>query len=117
MKLRLPVTLFRRLLLVLGEICTLTVAYASTMHSDVSIITYADFGQNAGRYVAGETNALLQYIREQDGGIVISYTGGQEDYRIPLSQGMVDFSSGSYYVSTATAISPSMLSVAVTPVA
>ncbi len=78
------------------------------MHRDVPLITYTDFGQNAGRFVAGETNALLQHIRERDGGIYINYTGGQDSYLIPLAQGVPDFSA-TFYVSTAAALSPSMI--------
>lgn len=78
------------------------------MHGDVPLITYMDFGQNAGRFVAGETNALLQHIRERDGGIYIDYTGGQESYLIPLEQGVPDFS-GTFYFSTAAASSPSTI--------
>ena len=83
-------------------------AQASVMHGDVPLITYTDFGQNAGRFVAGETNALLQHIRERDGGIYIDYTGGQDSYLIPLAQGVPDFSA-TFYVSTAAALSPSMI--------
>lgn len=78
------------------------------MHSGVSHVIYTDFGQNCGRYVAGNTNALLQYIREQDGGIKITYTDGHDDYVLPLAQGMIDFSMG-YYQSTAAAISPTLI--------
>lgn len=78
------------------------------MHSGVSHVIYTDFGQNCGRYVVGNTNALLQHIREQDGGIKITYTDGHDDYVLPLEQGMIDFSMG-YYQSTAAAISPTLI--------
>ena len=66
-------------------------ARAAYLHQDATYITYTDFGQNCGRYVAGATNALLDYIRRQEGGIAITYTGGQPGCAIPLSQGMIDF--------------------------
>ena len=68
-------------------------ARAAYLHQDATYITYTDFGQNCGRYVAGATNALLDYIRRQEGGIAITYTGGQPGCAIPLSQGMIDFDS------------------------
>lgn len=62
------------------------------MHADVPLLTYTDFGQNMGRFSAGPTNALLTYIRQQEGGVVIStYTGGQPPFTMP--HGMIDFSS------------------------
>ncbi len=107
MKLHLPLSLRSSLLAVFAA-SVVVPAMASTMHGDVSLVTYTDFGQNAGRYDVGVTNELLQQIREEAGGIVISYTGGQADYVIPLNQGMIDFSS-TFYRSTAAAISPSMI--------
>ena len=107
MKLHLPLSLRSSLFAVFAASAVAPVM-ASTMHGDASLVTYTDFGQNAGRYDVGVTNQLLQHIREQAGGIVISYTGGQEDYVIPLAQGMIDFSS-TFYHSTAAAISPSMI--------
>lgn len=62
---------------------------AAVRHTDVSLNTYVDFANNSGRYVAGVTNAMLDYIRQRDGGVCISYTGGQPDYK--LEHGMVDF--------------------------
>lgn len=70
---------------------------AGQMHSDVSIITYTDFGQNKGRYVTGESvNALLQHIRDtegrdKEGGIAIHYTDGTTPYLISNEQGMISF--------------------------
>ncbi len=89
MKLHLPFSLRRSLLLALLAlpVCC-TVAEASVQHPDVSIQTYTDFGQNKGRYVVGNTNALLQYIRAEEG-VRITYTGGQADYT--LQHGMIDF--------------------------
>ena len=79
------------------------------MHSAVTLVTYTDFGQNCGRYIAGDGgNALLQYIRQQEGGIAITYTNGQADYVISNEQGMIDFSAG-YNRSIATAISPTIV--------
>ena len=68
-------------------------ASGAYLHPDVSYITYTDFGQNCGRYVAGTTNTLLYYIRIRENGIAITYTGGQPGCVIPLSQGMIDFDS------------------------
>ncbi len=68
-------------------------ARAAYLHPDATYITYTDFGQNCGRYVAGVSNALLDYIRQQEGGIAIPYTGGQPGCALPLSQGMIDFDS------------------------
>ena len=65
-------------------------AFAAVMHSDVAIQTYTDFGQNMGRYTTS-SNALLNYIRERDGGVRIDYTGGQDGY--VLEHGLIDFES------------------------
>ncbi len=62
---------------------------AGIMHSDATIKTYTDFGQNKGRYVVGNTNALLDYLNAD--GVKITYTGGQADYT--LEHGMIDFGS------------------------
>lgn len=75
------------------------------MHSDATLITYTDFGQNTGRYKTTESaNALLQHIRQQEGGVTISYTGGQKTYIMP--HGMIDFGS-TYHDAAFAAISPS----------
>ncbi len=80
-------------------------AQAAIMHSDATLITYTDFGQNTGRYKTTESaNALLQHIRQQEGGVTITYTGGQQTYVMP--HGMIDFGS-TYHVATCAAISPS----------
>ena len=77
------------------------------MHSDATLITYTDFGQNTGRYKTTESaNALLQHIRQQEGGVTITYTGGQQTYVMP--HGMIDFGS-TYHVATCAAISPSAI--------
>ena len=108
MKLHLPLSLRSSLLALFATVVAQT-AQASLMSNDASLITYTDFGQNCGRYVAGDGgNALLKYIRQQEGGIAITYTNGQADYIIPNSQGMVDFSTG-YYNLTGAAISPSLV--------
>lgn len=86
MKLHLPVTLRKSLLSLFAVALTTTVPMleAAVMSSDVSLITYADFGQNLGRYKTDATaNALLSHIRAQDGGVVLTYTGGQSDYLLP----------------------------------
>ncbi len=93
MKLRLSLSLRRCLLAcyaaavaTLGSLGT----YAGTLHEDVSLQTYTDFGQNMGRYVTGgHVNALLSHIRSQEG-ITITYTGGQSDYRLIPTE-MVSF--------------------------
>ncbi len=94
MKLHLPITL-RRSLVALFSAFTVSLsvntAVASIGHADVSQVTYTDFGQNMGRYKAGNTNAMLQYIRERDGGVVIEYLGGQEPFIMP--HGMISFES------------------------
>lgn len=62
------------------------------MHEDAYLTAYTDFGQNRGRYVVGtRVNALLEYIREQDGGITIEYKDGTPTYTISNEQGMIDF--------------------------
>ena len=66
-------------------------AYASTMHTDVALQTYTNFGQNKGRYETN-ANALLKHIRERDGGIVISYTDNTAPWKISNTQGMINFS-------------------------
>lgn len=97
MKLRVGLTL-RRCLLMAMVASAVTVgthgAYGGVLHSDVSMQTYTDFGQNNGRYaVGGKVNALLEEIRNREGGITVSYTDGQSD-RVVISntQGMINFS-------------------------
>ena len=87
MKLRLPVSFYRVLVLLAG-VCT---TQAAVRHTDVSLNTYVDFATNSGRYATGTTNALLDYIRTQEGGVTIQYTGGQESYVLP--NGMISFDS------------------------
>lgn len=109
MKLHLPVSLFKCLMSLLPAVAAVTCmpVSAEVMHQDISLITYTDFGQNTGRYVTdGSANSLLQYIRQQEGGVVITYTGGQADYT--LAHGMIDFGSA-YHVATAAAISPAAI--------
>ena len=101
MKLHLPSVLRKALLLALAAVSAkvgIQSAAASLVFDGVGIQTYADFGQNCGRYVAGEVNDMLQAIRENEKGIVIRYVGGawkNETYTISLDQGMIDFSSAS----------------------
>ncbi len=93
MKLHLPSSLFRSVLAAMSLVAAFTcspTAEAAHQHADVSTITYTDFGQNRGRYVTGNTNALLKHIRQQEGGVTISYAGGQADYT--LEHGMVNLS-------------------------
>ncbi len=61
---------------------------ASIMNSDVSLVTYADFGQNLGWYKTdADANALLTHLRQQQGGVTISYLGGQETYTLQHEMG------------------------------
>ncbi|MBR5331410.1 MAG: hypothetical protein IKV13_07970, partial [Akkermansia sp.] len=76
-----------------AAVCVTESAYAGVRHPDVLLETYTDFGQNKGRYVVGnQVNALLQHIRETEGGIAVPYTDGQPDYIISNEQGMINFS-------------------------
>ncbi len=99
MRLHLPFSLRKYLLLAISTVAATLgsqTADAAVLFDGVGLQTYADFGQNCGRYVAGEVNAMLQAIRERDGGIVITYQSDAYDsYTIPLEQGMIDFSSAS----------------------
>lgn len=92
MKLHLPLPLLKSLLLLTSFIGgTAGTANAICMHTDATFQTYADFGQNMGRYVVGnKVNALVRQIRGNDGGIAIQYTTGAEPYIIPNSQGMIN---------------------------
>lgn len=95
MKLHIPLRL-RKCLLALMTVATAVTcheAQAGVMHEDASFQTYADFGQNKGRYVTGNNvNALLQHIRNHvDGGIAITYTDGTDAYIITNEQGMINF--------------------------
>ena len=93
MKLRLP-SLLRRLLTATAAVTAVTVG---THNSDAGVMTtqilqrtYADFGQNKGRY-ATTTNALLDYLRQQAGGIVLCDASGNVTYTISLDQGMISY--------------------------
>ncbi len=87
MKLHLPVQLLRALVLM----CGLCSVQAAVRHTDVTTFTYVDFATNSGRYATGVTNELLDYIRTQEGGVTIHYTGGQESCVLP--NGMISFDS------------------------
>ncbi len=90
MKLHLPLSLRHALLLAFSAIAVVpSTLQAVVMHPDVTIQTYTDFGQNKGRYVVGDTNALLEHIRTEEGGAILTYTGGQADYT--LEHAMIDF--------------------------
>lgn len=109
MKLHLPLSLRSSLLALFSAVVACHTVQAASMGSAATLVTYTDFGQNCGRYIAGDGgNALLQYIRQQEGGIAITYTDGRADYVISNEQGMIDFSAG-YNRSLATAISPSIV--------
>lgn len=108
MKFHLPPILFRALAACwVGALSLAGSAAAKVMLSDTSLITYADFGQNMGRYaVGGHVNALLQAIREQEGGVRITYTNDLPDYT--LEHGMIDFGSGDS-IGVSALIAPSTL--------
>lgn len=99
MRLHLPFSLRKALLFAISTVAATLgsqTADAAVLFDGVGLQTYADFGQNCGRFVAGEVNAMLTEIREREGGIVITYQSDKyEPYVIPLSQGMIDFSSAS----------------------
>lgn len=110
MKLHLPVLLRKCLLSVLSAVAiTSGTAVAGVMHSDVTMPTYTDFGQNKGRYVVGSAvNSLLQHIRDTEGGIGIEYTDGTQTYYLSNEQGMIDFV-GVHDSGYCTLVSPSMV--------
>ena len=83
---------------------------AGTMHSDLYMSTYMDYGQNKGRYVVGGgVNALLSHIRTNvDKGITIHYTDGTPSYTISNEQGMISYM-GVHDGGYATAIAPNFL--------
>ena len=86
MKLHLPLSLRRFLSLVVVSVATLGsgTLEAAVMNSDASFVTYADFGQNLGRYKTDDTaNALLKHLRSEAGGVVLVYSGGHADFVLP----------------------------------
>ena len=92
MKLHLPLSLRSSLLALLAVTVSVQTVHAGIINDDISLITYTDFGQNKGRFVTdAEANALLKYLRREEGGVVISYSGGE----ILLPHEMPDFSSSS----------------------
>ena len=87
----------RKILPLMMAVATVTVgtsnSYAANMSSDVSIITYTDFGQNMGWYKTSDaSNALLTYLRNQAGGVTILRADGSV-YTMP--QEMIDFTGAS----------------------
>ena len=93
MKLHLPLPLRKCILLLSVAAAAAPTVWAGVMHEDIAQRTYADFGQNRGRYKVTGVSSMLQAIREKDGGIVIPDTNpNTEDYKISLEQGMIDFS-------------------------
>ncbi len=84
MKLHLPLSLFKLLLVTFAVGCS--TSEASRLSSNVSFITYTDFGQNLGRYKTDATaNALLLHLRETEG-VKIVYQNGDSytlDYYMP----------------------------------
>ena len=109
MKLHLPLSL-RKCILLLSIAAAAPTAWAGTMHSDATYITYMDFAQNRGRYEVGSgVNALLNHIRTNvDNGITINYTDGTPTYTISNSQGMISFM-GAHDGGYAAAISPNYI--------
>lgn len=92
MKLRLNPTLRRCLLASFCAVFTLfSAAQAGTLHSQVTMQTYTDFGQNVARYSVSGVNELLSSIRERDKGVVLTYTGGLPPYT--LQHPMISFES------------------------
>lgn len=64
-------------------------ASAAVRHTGVSLNTYVDFATNSGRYTTKQPNALLEYLRKQNGGVRIPYTTGHPAYILP--HGCPDF--------------------------
>ncbi len=92
MKLHLPVSLRKCVMLLLAAASTTTV-WGGAMHENIAQRVYADFGQNRGRYKVTGVSTMLQAIRDKDGGIVIpDRNPDTTDYRISQEQGMIDFS-------------------------
>ncbi len=91
MKLHLPSALRKALLLSLSTLAFFSqTVQAGTLHSQATLQTYTDFGQNMGRYVTGSrVNALLAAIRKNEG-ITITYTDGRAPYRLVTDQ-MISF--------------------------
>ncbi len=87
MKIRLP----RLLLASLLAAMLAAPVGAAVMHSDVSRNTYIDFASNTGRFAVDTTSAMLDYIRERDLGVKLSYTdtASMTDYK--LEHGMISF--------------------------
>lgn len=96
MKLRLSKVL---LMLVMGCSCV----HAAVMHSDVSRNTCIDFASNSGRFAVGVTSAMLDFIRERDGGVMLSYTDSAAKESYALEHGMISFEAVSD-IGSATAI-------------
>ena len=91
-------------------------AYGGIMHSDVTMQTYTDFGQNKGYYaVGGKVNALLDKLRDDDDGIKVFYTDGtgyvvisNEPDEQGVKQGMINFT-GTHDQGHSTALGPNFL--------
>lgn len=93
MKLHLPTSLRKALILAVSAVSlgVSTSAHGAGLHSQITIQTYTDFGQNMGMYRVNGINPLLDAIRERDGGVVITYTADHADYVLP--HGMISFES------------------------
>lgn len=84
-------------LLLLLAACAIP-ATAAVRHTGVSLHTYVNVATNSGRYVTAAPNALLQHLRQRDGGVRIPYLTGQADYTLP--HGVPDFSAVSDMANT-----------------
>lgn len=96
MKPHLPVSLRKALCAAVAvALSTLgsSTAFAAGLHSQISIQTYTDFGQNMGMYRVVGVNPLLQAIRDQEG-ILINYKegSGHESWAMPAGV-MISFES------------------------
>lgn len=96
MKLHLPAGLRKALLVTFAALsATLgsVTVYAAGLHSQVSIQTYTDFGQNMGMYRVVGVNPLLQAIRDKEG-ILINYKegSGHDSWAMPAGV-MISFES------------------------
>ncbi|MBQ8516869.1 MAG: PEP-CTERM sorting domain-containing protein [Akkermansia sp.] len=89
MKLHLPLSLRKSLLIIFAS--TTIPTWGGGIHSDIDKRTYADFGQNKGRYRVTGVSSMLQAIRDKDGGIAIPKADGEITWVIPGAQGMINF--------------------------
>ena len=95
MKLHLPFSLRKALIMALGAV-TVGVAgsaYAASRSDQLTRATYCDFGDNKGQYAVHGVNALLEYLRKENG-IQITYLNGDIDpYIWPDEQPLINYDS------------------------